>query len=231
MNNKEYKPEGAQVFGSAVYVGVVIAVTVLFISMILTAFPKDAYVSRVVMVIAGLLIGASSIAFPVALHTWTVEKVHRRWTIGFYYGEVAIMAVNAVVSFMTLLDAHTTYQAPKWAVLYEPFSVGAVVYTLLAWGTVFLMDPEHQRIQQERQLNMDFEAKTAKLRDEFLDSIEGEAAVASFATAQIQEYLATKTTGKKHFGVAVGSVPVVNTPFEVKQAVSPSPLPESDDES
>lgn len=79
MNNN-YNPKPAMTFAAVVYIGVVLAATTLFISFVLTAFPPDAYLSRIVMVIAGLLIGASSVAFPVALHTWTFEKGHRMWT-------------------------------------------------------------------------------------------------------------------------------------------------------
>lgn len=204
MNNN-YNPAPAKTFASVVYVGVVVAVTTLFISFILTAFPPDAYLSRIVMVIAGLLIGASSIAFPIALHTWTIEKTHRGWTTAFYYGEIGIMAVNTVVSFMTLLGQRTGYVVPEWALLYEPFSVGAIVYTLFAWGTVFLMDPEHKRTQQSRQLKDDFEKEVANKRMEFVRSIEGENAIAGAAASDIQTMLMEQRNGKKHFGTPVPS--------------------------
>jgi len=56
MNEEpKYNPKPAMTFASVVYSGVVIAGTTLFISFVLTAFPPDAYLSRVVMVVAGLL--------------------------------------------------------------------------------------------------------------------------------------------------------------------------------
>ncbi len=220
MNEQKYDPKPAMTFAAVVYVGVVVAATTLFISFVLTAFPANAYLSRVVMVIAGLLIGASSVAFPVALHTWTIEKKHRGWTTAFYYGEIGIMAVNSIVSFMSLLAANTDYLLPEWAALYEPFSVGAIVYTLLAWGTVFLLDPQHNRTQMSRQLKDDFENEVMKKRTEFLRSVEGEQAIASAAIDDIREMMSEQRTGKKHFGLPNGSVPAP-APFVKKEATSP----------
>lgn len=226
MNNN-YNPKPAMTFAAIVYIGVVLAATTLFISFVLTAFPPDAYLSRIVMVIAGLLIGASSVAFPVALHTWTFEKGHRMWTTAFYYGEILIMAINTVVSFMSLLGQRTGYVVPEWALLYEPFSVGAIVYTLFAWGTVFLLDPEHKRTQQVRELKDNYETEVSNKRMEFIRSIEGEQAIAAAASADIQEMLSSQRNGKKHFGTPVG-IPAP-APF-VKMEASLPPLPQLDDE-
>jgi len=220
MNEQKYKPQTAKVFASVVYVGVVLAATTLFISFVLTAFPTDAYLSRIVMGVAGLLIGASSIAFPVALHTWTIEKGHHAWTTVFYYGEILIMAVNTVVSFMTLLSKNTGYAAPEWAILYEPFSVGAIVYTLFAWGTVALLDPEHKRIQQSRQLKDDYEKEIAVQKMEFLKSVEGAQAVASAAASDIQAMLLEQRNGRKHFGIPEGVI-LAPAPFVKKEAALP----------
>lgn len=227
MNNKsEYNPKPAQTFAAIVYVGVVIAASTLFISFVLTAFPDNAYLSRTIMVIAGILIGASAIAFPIALHTWTIEKTHHTITTAFYYGEITILAINTVVSFMSLLASNTKYVVPEWAALYEPFSVGAMIYTLVAWGTIFLMDPEHKRIQQNRQLKEGFEKEVDKIRMEYLKSIEGSQAVANAAYEDIQVLLSEQRNGRKHFGVPTGSIPA-EAPFVAKEQVKP-PLSELD---
>lgn len=223
---------GAMIFAALVYLGVVIAVTTLFISMVLTAFPQDAYLSRIVMTFAGLLVGASSLAFPVALHYWTHEKKHRAWTIAFYYGEIVIMAVNAVVSFMTLLAKNTNYEVPEWAVLYEPFSIGAVVYTLLSWATIFLLDPQHKRLQKEKDADDAFFDALADKRLEFVNSSQGEDLIIQIASDQARErYNPDKfRDAKKQFGTKKdGSIPAP-APFVKKEASSPSPLPEADDE-
>lgn len=198
-NQNKYDPKPAMIFAAVVYVGVVLAATTLFVSFVLTAFPPDAYLSRVIMVIAGLLIGASSVAFPVALHVWTIEKTHRAWTTAFYYGEILIMAINTVISFMSLLGQHTGYVIPEWAIMYEPFSVGAIVYTLFAWGTVFLMDPAHKRIQQSRQLRDDYEKAIASKYLEFVGSIEGKQAIAAAAQSDIETMLSEHRNGDRHF--------------------------------
>ena len=231
MNEKEYKPNGAKLFGALVYVGVVFAATTLFISMVLSAFAADAYLSRTVMTLAGLLVGASMLAFPVALHTWTVEKNHRLATTILYYVEMVFIAVNTVVSFLVLLGKNTGYNVPEWALLYEPFSVAAIVYTLAAWGTVFLLDPEHKRTQKSREADEKFFDAVADKRLEFVNSVEGEQIVLEIASADIQRRYdpANYKPGKQHFGVARGSVPAP-APFVKKEAVTPSPLSDQDGE-
>lgn len=221
MNEKKYNPNKAKWFGGVVYVGVVLAATTLFISLVLTAFPEDAYFSRLVMIVAGLMIGASMLAFPLALHTWTIEKNHRTWATVLYYGEMIIVMVNTIVSFMTLLGAYTGYEVPEWAYLYEPFSVGAIVYTLFAWGTVFLLDPEHKRTQNEREADEEFFNLVAKKRLEFVKSIEGENVVMEVVTEDIRErYNPDRFKNeRKHFG----GVTPAPAPFVKKESEASSP--------
>jgi len=219
---------GAMIFGAAVYVGVVLAATTLFISFILSAFQTDAYLSRIVMTLAGLLVGASMIAFPVALHLWVFEKTHRGWTTAFYYGEMVIVFVNTIVSFMTLLSENTGYVVPDWAVLYEPFSVGALIYTLLAWGTVFLLDPAHQAIQESRQFKSDFKKKVSAKKLEYLDTAEGHASIQAAADAEVMQTLVASQPGVKHWGAGVSTpAPSVftNSAAAPNGTVPPSPLP------
>lgn len=227
---KKYNPSFGKGFGALVYIGVVLAATTLFISMVLSAFPEDAYFSRVVMTIAGFLVGLSMLAFPVALHTWAITGKHHTITAVLYYVEMVFIAVNTVVSFLTLLGRNTGYDVPEWAQLYEPFSVAAIVYTLAAWGTVFLTDPEHKRIQRSRDADEKFEDALSNKLIEFVDSAEGEDLIIEIATARASERysLDRYTSGKKHFGTkANGSIPAP-APFVKKEAASPSPLPESD---
>jgi hypothetical protein len=220
MNEKKYNPNKAKLFGGVVYVGVVLAATTLFISLVLTAFPEDAYFSRMVMIVAGLMIGASMLAFPLALHTWTIEKNHRTWATVLYYGEMLIVMVNTIVSFMTLLGAYTGYEVPEWAYLYEPFSVGAIVYTLFAWGTVFLMDPEHKRTQSEREADEEFLNLVAQKRMEFVKSIEGENVVMEVVSEEIRERYNPERfkSQRKHFG-GVSPAPA---PFVKKESEASS---------
>lgn len=231
---KEYKPEGAKLFAALVYVGVVLAATTLFISMVLTAFPKDAYFSRVVMTLGGFLVGMSMLAFPVALHMWTVEKKHRMTTTILYYVEMVFIAINTVVSFLTLLGQNTDYVVPEWAQLYEPFSIAAIVFTLAAWGTVFLTDPEHKRLQKNREADQKFEDALADKMLEFVESEQGEDLVIQIATIQAADRykLSNYSTEKKQFGTKKnGSVLApVDSPFTKKESVTSSPLPEADGE-
>jgi hypothetical protein len=198
----EKDKSGARSFGAIVYVGGVVAATVMFISFVLTAFPEDAYFTRLIMSVAGVTVGCSMLAFPIALHQWTITKQHRKWTTLLYHAEMMIIAINTVVSFVNLLAKYSNYESPEWAVLYEPFSVASIVFTVFAWGTVFLLDPDHQLKANERDADARFAAKIAKKRDEFIDSAEGEDLVVQITMADVMARYdpARYTQGKRHFG-------------------------------
>ena len=182
----ESKRAGAQLFSSAVYIGGVLAATVLFITFVLSAFPEKAYFTRVIMTAAGVAVGCSMLAFPYALHTWTVSKKHRTVTAILYYIEMAFIAINTIVSFVKLLSEYTGFAAPEWTVLYEPFSILSLIYVVFAWGTVFLTDPQSRIKAQEREFQESFEEQVSKTKLEFLSSDEGRAAIAHAAVQDIQ---------------------------------------------
>jgi magnesium-transporting ATPase (P-type) len=189
----------ARSFGSVVYIGGVLAATTLFISFVLTAFPADAYFSRLVMTVAGTAVGASMLAFPVALHNWIITQQHRKWGVPLYYGEMLIIAVNTVVSFVSLLAEYTGYAAPEWVILYEPFSVMSIIYTVFAWGTIFLTDPEAQRRALNDQFNEDYETEVAKTKLEFVKSAQGRAAILKAANEEIEKHVNQARSGIKDF--------------------------------
>ena len=226
--NKETKEfengrAGAMIFSGLVYTGVVIASTTLFISFVLTAFPVDAYVSRFLMVAAGLLIGASMLAFPIALHSWAIAGAHRKVTIGLYYGEMFIIGLNTIVSFAALLYEYAGQPLPAWVAWYEPFAIGSMVYTLIAWGTIFLTDPAGKTKAKELEAAQEFNRRVAEKELEYLDSIEGEDAIMQAAWLKIQNRFTTGEPVKgQHFGSArkpTGTTqPVLNI----------TPLPHSD---
>jgi hypothetical protein len=202
--NEEYRKRRGFSMGLAafVYVGVVLAATVLFVSFVLSAFPPDAYLSRLVMVLAGFMVGGSMIAFPLALHNWTVEQTHRRVTIGLYFGEMAIIAVNTIVSFTVLLMKNSGLQAPEWVILYEPFSVVSMIYTLAAWGIVFLLDPAHKRKAKDLANQEKFEEKISVRMSQFLDSPEGEDVIQEIAEERAYREFSPERfkPGKKAWG-------------------------------
>jgi hypothetical protein len=228
---RERSRNNARTFGGIVYVGGTVAATVLFITFVLTAFPKDAYVSRVIMTLAACAVGMSMIAFPIAMHSWVVTKDHRFWGTILYYGEMLIITVNTVVAFVSLLSKYAGYAAPEWAMLYEPFSVASIIYTVFAWGTVFLLDPQHQEFADDQENERAKQRDIAALKQEFRNTQEGKKLIAEMAKAEIAAEW-TVENHLKHKGLLTedGLMPVGGTPFEKKSAVSPSPLPEMDDE-
>jgi hypothetical protein len=187
---------------AVVYAGVIVAATLLFISFVLEAFPETAYFSRFVMTLAGALIGGSMIAFPFALHNWAVHGWHRKITAALYYGEIFIIGVNTIVAFAHLLAENAGKPAPAWVILYEPFSIFAIVYTLFAWGTVYLLDPVAEAKDKEVANMQDYKARIAQKKKEFLDSVEGEDTIAEAAAHEILEEFnpANHKRVKRHFG-------------------------------
>ena len=222
--NEEYRKGRGFSMGLAafVYVGVVLAATVLFISFVLSAFPANAYLSRLVMVLAGFMVGGSMIAFPLALHNWTVEQIHRRVTIGLYFGEMAIIAVNTIVSFTVLLMRNSGLQAPEWVILYEPFSVVSMIYTLAAWGIVFLLDPAHKRKAKDLANQEKFEEKISARMSEFLDSPQGEDVIMEIAEERAYREFSPDRfkPGAKDWGTGKG-----RRKGETPPALPPSPPP------
>lgn len=212
---------GAMTFGGLVYAGVVVAATTLFVSFVLTAFPSNAYFSRLVMIVAGLLIGASMVAFPYALHTWAISGKHRQVTIALYYGEMAIIALNTVVSFAALLFEYAQIVLPDWILWYEPFSIISIVYTLFAWGTIFLTDPAAKAKAKELEADQEFARLVAEKKMEFLNSLEGEDAIMAAASAEIEKSFGTANfeNGKRHFGSGKTTTSQV-----VRQVETPEPV-------
>ncbi len=218
----EKNRDTARGFSTAVYIGGVIAASMLFISFILLAFPADAYFTRTVMTVAGVMVGGSMLAFPYALHHWTITKDHRKVTTVLYYVEMAIICVNTVVSFVSMLAKFSDYNAPEWVVLYEPFSVASIIYTIFAWGTVFLLDPDHKLQADERDADARFAKKLASKREAFIDSVEGEDVIAAIATEDVRERYSPERYRKtpKHFGSGQASIPAP-APFFTKEAKVP----------
>lgn len=186
-NLYEQQREKARTFSSAVYVGGVLAATLLFISFVLTAFPQNAYLTRVIMVIAGLFVGASMLAFPYALNNWIFEKNHRKTTIILYYIEMVFITVNTIVSFVNLLAKVANYAAPEWAVLYEPFSVVSIVYVIFAWGTIMHNDPRDKIQQEKREYQQKRDRLISEKKLKYLESEEGLQDIALSAQREIQE--------------------------------------------
>lgn len=178
-------------FGWIVYAGGVIVAVTIFISFVLTAFPANAYFSRFIMTVAGILVGGSMIAFPVALHKWAIEKSHRKWTMSLYYGEMIVIAVNTVVGFSSLMAKYTGTPAPEWVVLYEPFSIVAIIYTVAAWGTVFLKDPAHKSTVKELTAIQLFNDNVSGKLNDFVNSEDGLRAIQRAAEHKIAKIFDT----------------------------------------
>jgi hypothetical protein len=189
-------------FATAVYIGGVVAASMMFISFVLLAFPSDAYFTRAIMTVAGVMVGGSMLAFPYALHNWSVTKEHRKWTTILYYIEMVIIGVNTIVSFVSMLSKYAGYQSPEWVVMYEPFSVASIIYTIFAWGTIFLLDPDHKLHAQEQDAEARYNRKIAEKREQFIDSVEGEDMIEEIARADAMKRFAPENynKGRKHFG-------------------------------
>jgi magnesium-transporting ATPase (P-type) len=220
---REKSRNNARTFGGIVYTGGTIAATILFMTFVLSAFEPDQYLTRIIMIIASLAVGSSMLAFPVAMHNWIVTKDHRFWGTILYYGEMVLIAVNTVVSFIMLLGMDI-----PWAKQYEPFSVASIIYTVFAWGTIFLIDPQHKEYADEQDNETDRRKSVEAIKKQFIKTEEGRTLIAQMAAAEI----AAEWTVENHLahkGIKIQSLtPVEGTPFEKKQA--DVPLVKTDDE-
>lgn len=186
--------------GTIVYTGVILLTTALFITFILTAFPSDAYLIRFIMVIGGIMVGGSALAFPVALHKWAISGNHRTWATWLYYGELVIIGINTLVSFGVLLAKYSGWTIPEWMVLIEPFTILAIVYTLVAWGTVFQTDPLAQAQAKKLSNYQQLETMIADRLGEYLYTKEGEDQIKAHADKQIEQMMSLDRYKQKTWG-------------------------------
>ena len=179
----------AMTSGTIVYVGGIVLTTALFISFVLTAFPNDAYIIRFIMVLGGMAVGGSALAFPTTLHKWAIAGSHRTWATWLYYGELAIITVNTIVSFSVLLSTYAGWIIPEWVTLIEPFTIVAIVYTVFAWGTVFQQDPLAKAHAKKLENMQQMEKMVADRVGQYLHTKQGEDKIAEHADEQIAQMM------------------------------------------
>lgn len=189
----------AVTFASFVYTGAVVAGTTIFIFFVLTAFPSTAYFIRFLMVLAGLLVGASALAFPIALHNWAVSGAHRNIATAFYYGEICLIILNTVVSFSTLLFKYAGNNIPDWVQWYEPFTIFSLGYVVLAWGTIFITDPQAKAKAREKAVHDNFIISVAEDMEKWTHSVEGREQIQKAAMQKIIDSFSVKSNEPEHW--------------------------------
>ena len=200
----------AVLFGGAVYVGAVVVAVILFISYVLSAFASNQYATRAIMTIGGILVGASSIALPIYIHTRATESAHRIAAIVLYAGEICFMALNVVVSFTVLQAQQGTLLVPEWMIYYEPYSVMSIVYVVATWAVLFSLDPSYKETLRRKKLErrradllIEQDELVFKQEAEFLKSIEGENFIMELAKKNIAaKKLSANSDAPRHFGSA-----------------------------
>lgn len=181
----------AMKFGGAVYTGGIVAATIIFLSFVMTAFPDTAYFIRGLMVLAGIAVGASGLAFPVALHKWAIGGWHRSITIALYYGEMFILTLNTIVSFAALLFKFAGNVLPDWVSWYEPFTILSLAYVIFSWGTIFISDPHSTAKNKEKEAIQQIFIDTADNMRLFINSEAGKRATQDLATDKLREIFNT----------------------------------------
>jgi hypothetical protein len=89
---------------------------------------------------------------------------------------MGILGANIVIAFTKLLEIHAGWAAPAWVNQFEPYTVGAVVYTIAAWGTLFILDPISTAKAQQIKNAQQFESRVAERMADMLDdgALDGE---------------------------------------------------------
>lgn len=197
FNAKEYESgrKLAMGLGSAVYAGGVIVVTTLNISFILLALPTSSYFTRFIMVVGSVLVGLSMLAFPIATHKWAISGWHRWLGLFLYYGEIAIVAINTIVSFATLLYKFGGAAVPDWVGWYEPYSIAATIYTIVAWGTLWVTDPRARQQAKTLDALERFNSGVATQLNNYLETEEGKAHIQDRANSFIDANFRTLQGG------------------------------------
>lgn len=197
--NKQFEEDRGKAvgFGMAVYTGGIVAATAMFIFFILTAFPESAYFIRFLMVVAALCVGASAIAFRYALENWAVSGSHRKAAIVFYYGEIFLVGLNTVVSFAALLYRYGGNSLPPWVAWYEPFTIITIAYVILAWGTLFVLDPRSKAKARQIEVLLDFDNRVVDGMSNYLNSQDGLLAIQENANQRIRQSFAVRDRGPR----------------------------------
>ena len=172
-NDRQKAIDGANI----VYYGGIIVTTALFISFILTAFPEDAYLIRMIMSIGGIMVGYSAIAFKIALQKWALSGEFQKTTTWLYRGELLIIAINTFVSFSVMLAKYAEWTIPAWVALIEPFTIVAIVYTIVAWGHVFSKDPYAKSKQKLVATYQKVDETIIEQFEQYVDTDEGKEAI------------------------------------------------------
>lgn len=222
ITNKKYEEDRSKAvgFGMTVYTGGVVAATAIFIFFILTAFPESAYFIRFLMVIAALCVGASALAFRFALENWAVLGTHRKAAIWFYYGEIFLVSLNTVVSFAALLYSYGGNDLPDWVAWYEPFTIITIAYVILAWGTLFALDPRSKSKAKQIQVLLDFDDQVVSGMQEYLESEDGRLAIKENANQRIRDNFSVRNRAPAPW---MGPKPSSETPG-IPALPSPAPI-------
>jgi len=194
MENKGKRDNGktaAYVLGGAVYAGVVIVFTTMTINFIVGILAEDAYLMRGLLTAGVVMVGLNSVALPVALHFWAVDGWHRGVAIALYALDMVVLAFNGITSFSTLSG-----NPPAWVMSYEPYSVGMFVFALATWGILWMTDPGEQARVEMAKATQAFNVKAIRKAAEYLDTIEGQEAIAREAANLLPQILESKAKGQ-----------------------------------
>lgn len=189
MNNNG--KTAALVSGGIVYLGVIIVGVVLSIEFIVGIMPADAYFARSLLTVGVVLVGLNSVALPLALHFWAVAGLHRYTAIALYALDMGILGVNMVTSFSTLMG-----MPPAWVMQYEPYAVSMFVFALATWGVLFITDPGERAKIKRAAAEEDFRMKAYSKAVEWLDSVEGHAAIEKAAEGLLPEMFDSESLKK-----------------------------------
>ena len=192
--------KAALVLGAAVYIGVVIIATSLTISFVTGVLSASAYLLRGILTIGVVLVGLNSLALPVALHFWAVSGIHRASAIALYAGDMIIVAFNLITSFSTLGG-----NPPEWVEAYAPYSVAMFVFALATWAILFISDPGERAALMVEQAREKFKLSAIQKAAEYLETVEGQAAIQSEADRLLPDILRTSVNAERHWP---GGIPV-----------------------
>jgi hypothetical protein len=216
MNEKSVKSfengrRWAIIFGTSVYIGVVLLFSAFYQDLIAEQFRNSGIVLIAIARIGAILVGLNAVALPLALHFWATGGSHRWVAIGFYAIDITVMGLNVLASAQ-----HASNNDIAWVNTYASYAPATVVFVLLGWALLYMTDPGQRALVKLQESISSAQVSIVNRATEFINSDEGaESIVVPFASK-----LAARVFNERKLLGTNRSLPVSETGDEDQDTVS-----------
>ena len=146
-----------------IYAGAVVYADVMYLQIMGDVFPEG--ILGALAMAGAVMMAASALALPVALHFWFSPGLQFIGGIIFWVADIAVLALNSILAFQVASGAVADSFLGVWALL----SPASPILAVIGWGILFLLDPSHKLRHAQSGLEadmLDIHAKQLKLAAE-----------------------------------------------------------------